>query len=143
MMSFFTANYPYIIAIVFCVMLGASKGPAKIQFFLRALVAVGIAVALAHVNRWFRLDPEHLLFPSGHMTFCLGVSISLGMLAPWTLAISLPLLIPMGFGLVEQHYHTTGDVLGAFPLVAIVYGTIHWFWRVPSAPSLDMTADST
>jgi hypothetical protein len=141
--SLLTECYPEVIAVVFLAVYFSTKIPAKGLFLLRALVALVIAVALAHVNRWFYLYPPHLLFPSGHMTFCLGVSISLGMLRPWTLAITLPLLIPFGIGLVAMHFHTTLDVLGAFPLVALVYGVIHRYWRLsPEPPPLDMAADS-
>ena len=54
------------------------------------------------------------------------------MLRPWTLAISLPLLVPFGIGLVWAHFHVALDVLGAIPLVLIVYGIIHTFWKLPS-----------
>ena len=138
-----TESYPEVIAVVFLAVYLPAKIPSKALFFLRALVALLIAVALAHVNRWFHLWPSHLLFPSGHMTFCFGVSISLGMLRPWTFAITLPLLIPFGIGLVEMHFHTVMDVLGAFPLVGIVYGIIHGIWRLtPEPPPLDMAPDS-
>ncbi len=141
--SLLTESYPEVIAIVFLAVYFRAKIPAKALFLLRELVALLIAVALAHVNRWFHLWPSHLLFPSGHMTFCLGVSVSLGLLRPWTLAITLPLLIPFGLGLVAMHFHTVGDLVGAFPLVALVYGVIYWLWKLsPEPPPLDMAADS-
>jgi len=126
-----TGSYPYVIAVVFLIVFFITKIPSKKLFFLRALTALVIAIGFAHLNRSFHLYPPHLLFPSGHMTFCLGISISLAMLRPWTLAITLPLLIPFGLGLVDMHFHTPFDVLGAIPLVAVVYGSIHWFWRMP------------
>jgi len=143
MFRFFLDYYPYLMAVVFLTVFFGVRMPAKGFFFLRALTALVIAIVLAHLNRWFLFDPRHVFFPSGHMTFCLGISISLGMLRPWTLAITLPLLIPFGRGLVTMHYHSTFDVLGAIPLVLVVYGIIHWLWRLPLAsPPLDMGSDS-
>jgi hypothetical protein len=141
--SLLTESYPVVIALVFLAVYFPAKMPAKGLFLLREVVALLIAVALAHVNRWFHLWPAHLLFPSGHMTFCLGVTLSLARLRPWTLAVTLPLLIPFGIGLVAMHFHTVGDVLGAFPLVALVYGVIYRSWRLsPAPPPLDMAVDS-
>ncbi len=133
-----TNLYPVALMLVFLACLFSAKVPAKGRFFLRALVALVIAVVLAHVNRWFDLWPAHRLFPSGHMTFCLGVALSLGMLRPWSLAITLPLLVPFGVALVALGFHTVWDVLGAIPLVLGVYGVVHKVWRVPPAsPPLD------
>ena len=116
-----TYYYPHFIAVVFLAFLFIADVPGKGRFFLRALVALAIATFLAHVNRIFHLDPADLYFPSGHMTFCLGVSVSFAMLRPWTLAITLPFLVLLGVGLVAYHCHTVGDVLGAIPLVLGVY----------------------
>ena len=141
--EFLTCYYPHIMAVVFLAVFFSMKVPARWRFFLRALVALVIAIILAHLDRWFHLWPSHPLFPSGHMTFCLGVSLSLGMLLPWTLAITLPLLVPFGMGLIGEHYHSLGDVLGAIPLVLVVYGIVHGLWRIsPVSPPLDMAADS-
>jgi len=126
----FANNYPYAIALVFLACLYAMDVPQKGSFALRALVALAIATFLAHVNRIFHLWPSHLLFPSGHTTFCFGLSLSLAMLRPWTLAITLPLLAVLGVSMVSLHFHTTLDILGAIPLVLIVYGVIHKYWRV-------------
>ncbi len=122
--------YPLVMALVFLAGLFSTNVPAKGAFFLRAMVALMIAVFLAHVNRLFDLWPSHLLFPSGHMTFCLGVALSLGMLRPWTLAITLPLVVVLGVCMVILNLHSTLDILGAFPLALIVYGLVHWFWPV-------------
>jgi hypothetical protein len=110
---------------------------------LARFARAAIATFLAHVNRIFHLYPAHLYFPSGHMTFCLGVSISLAMLRPWTVALTSPFLIAFGVALVVYHSHATGEVLGAIPLVLIVYGIVHAVWRIPTAtPSLDRAAVS-
>jgi hypothetical protein len=136
-----TYYYPVVMALVFLAFFFLTRVPAKGRFFLRALVALVIAVFLAHVNRIFHLFPAHLSFPSGHMTFCFGVALSLGMLRTWTLAITLPLLIPFGMALVALHFHTVWDVLGAFPLVLVVYGVVHSVWGIPPAsPPLDSRA---
>ena len=124
---------PHVMAVIFLVFLLATKLPAKGRFFLRALVALAIVTFLAHVNRIFDLYPAYLYFPSGHMTFCLGVSISLAMLRPWTLAITLPFLIFFGVELVAYNCHTPLDVLGAVPLVLGVYGIVHAVWSMPPA----------
>jgi len=133
MPSLLTNVYPFTLMLVFLACLFFMKVPAKGSFFARALLALVIAVCLAHVNRWFELWPAHRLFPSGHMTFCLGVALSLGMLRTWTLAITLPLLVPFGAALVLLHFHSLWDVLGAVPLVVVVYGIVHRFWIVPPA----------
>jgi hypothetical protein len=143
MLRLFLDYYPYVIAVAFMAVLFWVRLPAKASFFCRALMALVIAVVLAHLNRWFGFYPAHLLFPSGHMTFCLGVSISLAMLCPWTLVITLPILGPFGMGLVLAHYHEPVDVWGAIPLVLVVYGAVHWLWRIsPASPPLDMAIDS-
>jgi hypothetical protein len=126
--------YPHFMAVVFLTFLFVIEVPAKGRFFLRSLVALVIATFLAHVNRIFHLDPAHLYFPSGHMTFCLGISISLALLRPWTIAITIPSLILLGVALVVYHFHTFGDVLGAVPLVFFVYVIVHVLW--PLTPSM-------
>jgi signal transduction histidine kinase len=134
---------PHAMALIFLVFLYATKIPAKAQFFWRAVVALAIVTLLAHVNRIFHLYPAYLYFPSGHMTFCLGLSISLAMLRRWTLVITLPFLIIFGEELVAYDCHTVLDVLGAIPLVLIVYGIVHYVWSIPSATPLDTTKVST
>jgi len=126
----FINYYPIAISLVFLGCLYTMNVPRKRSFFLRAMVALIIAVFLAHINRLFDLWPSHLLFPSGHTTLCLGVALSLGMLRPWTLAITLPLVVVLGVCMVTLHFHTTLDILGAIPLVLGVYGLVHWFWHV-------------
>jgi hypothetical protein len=64
--------------------------------------------------------------------------LSLGMLRPWTLAITLPLLVPLGAALVSYHFHSIWDVLGSIPLVLGVYLVVHKLWQLPTAsPPLD------
>jgi membrane-associated phospholipid phosphatase len=121
----------------------AVRIPDKGAFWGRAMLALAIAVFLAHVNRIFHFAPGHLLFPSGHTTFCFGLAISLGMLRPWTLAITLPLLVVLGISMVSLGYHTVIDILGAIPLVLIIYGLIHFVWRLPSDAPLDRAKVST
>jgi hypothetical protein len=128
-----TYYYPHFLALVFLAVLFSSKIPAKGRFFLRVALVLAIATVLAHVNRWFDLWPAHLYFASGHMTFSFGVALSLGLLRPWTLAITLPLLIPFGIALVVLHFHDVVDVLGAIPLVLIVYGIVDRFWTMSPA----------
>jgi hypothetical protein len=139
-----TYYYPHVMALVFLAFFFSTPVPAKARFFARALVALVIAIALAHVNRSFDLWPAHRYFASGHMTFSLGVSLSLGMLRPWTLAVTLPLLVPFGVALVALHFHNIWDVLGAVPLVLGVYGIVHSIWSLsPASPPLDRAAIST
>jgi hypothetical protein len=133
-----TYYYPLVMALVFLAGLFSTNVPAKGRFFFRALVALVIAIVLAHTNRWLDLWPAHRYFASGHMTFSLGAALSLGMLRPWTLAITLPLLVPFGMALVALHFHNVWDVLGAIPLVLGVYGIVHRFWSVsPASAPLD------
>jgi len=130
--AMYTIFYPFAIALVFIACLYSMNVPAKGTFFARALLALVVATFLAHVNRIFYLWPGHLMFPSGHTTFCFGVALSLAMLRPWTLFITLPLLVVLAVSMVMLHYHTTFDVLGAIPLVLVIYGLVHWLWRLPS-----------
>jgi membrane-associated phospholipid phosphatase len=135
---YFTGYYPQAIALIFLSAILFLAVPQKGAFTARALVALVVATLLAHVNRIFHLYPAHLLFPSGHTTFCFGLALSLGMLRPWTLSFTLPAALYMAYALVELHYHQIIDVIGAFPLVIVVYGAVHYFWRLPSdSPLLD------
>jgi membrane-associated phospholipid phosphatase len=144
MAVFIVIYYPQLLAVAFLVTYLRADMPAKNLFLLRALTALVIATFLAHVNRIFGLWPEHLLFPSGHTTFCAGLSWSLAMLRPWTVLLTVPLLIALAVSLVILHDHTTLDIFGAIPLVLIVYGFIHACWRLPRAsmPPLDSAAVS-
>jgi hypothetical protein len=108
----FTSYYPYAIAVAFLTFLFWMKVPRKGVFLSRALIALLIATFLAHVNRIFDL------------------SLSLAMLRPWTLLITLPLLVVLVVSMVTLRFHTTFDILGAIPLVLIVYGIIHKYWRL-------------
>jgi membrane-associated phospholipid phosphatase len=137
-----TFYYPFFMAAVFVGAVILAKVPGKGRLFSRAAVALTIALLLAHANRVFYFWPAHPWFVSGHMTTCFGLALSLGSLRPWTLAITLPLLVPFGIGLVACHFHTPMDVLGAFPLVLVVYGLVHWSWPSPPTPPLDSHAGS-
>jgi hypothetical protein len=133
-----TYYYPHLMALVFLAFFFSTHVPGKGRFFARALLALVIAIFLAHLNRLFDFWPAHRYFASAHMTFCLGVALSLGLLRPWTLAITLPLLVPFGFALVVFHFHSAEDVLGAIPLMLGVYGIVHYSWRMtPATPPLD------
>jgi len=127
----YVSYYPVVIALVFLIAVLLTPVPAKGRFLGRALTALFIATLLAHVNRIFGLWPAHLLFPSGHTTFCAGLSWSLAMLRPWTLFLTIPLLICLAVSLVALQLHETMDVIGAFPLVLAIYGPIHAWWRLP------------
>ena len=124
--------YPIMIALIFLGALLTLRIPNKGAFAARALFALVVATSLAHVNRIFHLVPEHLFFPSGHTTFCLGVALSLGMLRPWTLYFTLPAAFCMACSLFWLRYHELIDVIGAVPLVIAVYGAVHFWWRLPS-----------
>ncbi len=134
---------PHAMAVLFLVFLYYTDIPAKKQFFWRAAVPLTIACCLAHVNRIFHLYPAYLYFPSGHMTFCLGISISLAMLQRWTLVFTFPFLILFGIELVAYDCHTPLDVLGAIPITLLVYGVVHYAWSVHAAAPLDRTKVST
>jgi membrane-associated phospholipid phosphatase len=142
--SYFTNWMPIGMTLAFLLALLLVKTPDKGAFCVRALLALVIAVFLAHVNRIFLLYPPHPLFPSGHTTLCFGLALSLGMLRPWTLLVTLPLLVVLGVSMVSLRYHTTIDILGAFPLVLVIYGIVHRTWRLPSdSPLLDRVTLST
>ena len=138
-----TYYYPHLMAVVFFAFLFAVDFPNKGRFFLRALVPLLIVLLLAHLNRICHLWPQYLYFASGHMTFCLAVALTLGALRPWTLAITLPLLVPFGIALVVLRFHSTLDVVGAVPLVLLVYALTYKFWMpAPAMAPLDSRATS-
>jgi membrane-associated phospholipid phosphatase len=142
--AYFTNLYPLAMVLGFLGTLFVMKIPDKGAFLARAVVALVVAVFLAHVNRIFHLYPRHLLFPSGHTTLCFGLALSFGMLRPWTLLVTLPLLVVLGISMVCLKYHTTIDILGAIPLVLVIYGIVHCTWRLPSdSPLLDRARVST
>ena len=114
--------------------------PEKRRFVFRTIVAIGIAVLLAHANRLLGLVPAYLDFPSGHMTLCLCLAASLLLLRPWTLVITLPLLAAMGVALVHYHFHSTVDVLGAVPLVLMIYALAFHNWTAAGFRPLDSGA---
>ncbi len=99
------------------------------------MTALVVATFLAHVNRIWHIVPSHLLFPSGHTTFCSGCAITLAMLRPWTLRYTVPCTLLMACLLVALRYHEVIDVIGAVPLVIAVYGPIHYFWPLPGDAS--------
>jgi hypothetical protein len=123
-----TFYFPMVMAAVFLGFLFAIEMPAKGRFFARALVALLIALLLAHLNRIFDFWPEYRYFASGHMTFSLGLAISLGIMRPWTLWITLPVMVPFGVALVAFHFHSVEDVLGAIVIVSCVYGSLERVW---------------
>jgi len=125
--------YPFLLAAVFLATLVVVRRPDKGEFILRALLALLIAVVLAHLNRIFGWWQGDLRFFSGHMTFCLGMAISLGMLYRWTLAITLPMLVPLGIGLVWFHCHTVLAVVAAVPICVAIYALVYRLWPMPSA----------
>jgi membrane-associated phospholipid phosphatase len=129
-----TFYFPMVMALGFLAGLYTTPIPAKGCFLLRIVVAMLIALLLAHMNRMFELWPAHRYFASGHMTFALGMAIALGMLRPWTLAVTLPLLIPFGEALVALHFHSVEDVVGAVLLVPCIYLCVDRAWGLsPSA----------
>jgi membrane-associated phospholipid phosphatase len=143
---YLTYYYPLVMALAFlaCYFSTETAIPAKRRFFLRTLVALVIALLLAHLNRLFDFWPAHRYFASGHMTFAFGMALSLGMLRPWTLAFTLPLLIPFGAALITLHFHTPEDVLGAILIVLCVYGIIERVWKMSLvSPPLDRATVSS
>jgi len=138
-----TYYYPHFLAVVYLAFLFGTGIPEKGAVFLRAAVALAIASFLAHANLLFDFWPAHRHFPSGHMTFCLGLSYSLGLIRPWTLAVTIPLLLVLGIALVVLGFHTILDVLGAIPLVLVVYAIVYTAGRRGRAiPPLDSRTTS-
>ena len=73
-----------------------------------------------------------------------ALSLTMGMLRTWTLAIIWPSLIPFGIALNFFGFHPVVDILGAFPLVVLVYGLVYPDWTPPkAAPPLDSRAGSS
>jgi len=67
------------------------------------------------------------------MTFALSMALSLGLLRPSTLWITLPLLIPYGAALVILRFHNLVDVIGAIVIVLGVYGSLDRVWGLSPA----------
>jgi len=135
---------PHAMAVVFILFLALINEPFKVHQFLRASLALSLATVLAHLDRWFDLWPGHPYFASGHMTFVTGVAASLGVLRLWTIFITLPLLVPYGIFLVDLGFHCALDVVGAIPIVLLVYILVYQYWaiRPPIAAPLDMAPES-
>ena len=129
--------FPAVMVAVFFVCATAWSFPEKRRFLVRAITAATIAVLIAHLDRIFDLYPPHLYFPSGHMTLSLSVAISLGLLRPWSLAVTLPFLVLFGIELVRHRFHTPVDVLGAVPVVLLVYAVVFRSIRWPALRPLD------
>jgi membrane-associated phospholipid phosphatase len=119
-------NFPAFMVAVYFVCMFAWPITDKGQFMTKSIIAATTAVLIAHLNRFFDLYPAHLNFPSGHMTLSLSVAVSLGIVRPGTLALTLPALVLLGIGLVATGFHPVIDVLGAVPLVLLIYGLIFY-----------------
>jgi membrane-associated phospholipid phosphatase len=140
-----TYYYPHALALAYLafLFLFGTSIPDKGAAFLRAAIALAIASFLAHVNLLLDFWPTHRHFPSGHMTFSLGLSYSLGLIRPWTLAMTIPLVVLLGVLLVVLGFHSTFDVLGAIPLVLAVYAVVYGYGRRKSGiPPLDSRTTS-
>ncbi len=129
-----TYYMPHVMAAIVLVALVFTPVPSKPRFFVREVLALAVACFIAHINREFELWPAYRYFASGHMSFCLGASLSLGLLRPFTLLITLPLLIPYGSALVLLGFHRAIDVMGAIPIVLLVYALVRRWWRIPFTP---------
>jgi membrane-associated phospholipid phosphatase len=134
--------FPAVMVVVFFVCVAAWPFPQKRRFLVRAILAAAVAVLISHLNRIFDLYPPHPYFPSGHMTLSLSMAVSLGLLRPWTLAVTLPVLVFFGIELVTHHFHTTVDVLGAVPVVLLVYALVFRASGWPGSRPLDSRAGS-
>jgi hypothetical protein len=129
--------FPFLMVVVFFICVAMWPFPEKRLFILRAVRAATIAVLLCHLNRSSGWYPPSFYCPSGHMALSLSVAVSLGLLRPWTLAITLPILIFFGIGLVAHRFHTTLDVLAAVPLVLLVYALVFRAISWPGSRPLD------
>jgi membrane-associated phospholipid phosphatase len=123
-----TYYYPHLTALTFLAGICTTKIRDKKRFLVRVIGALLVALFLAHVNRLFHIWPRHLYFASGHMTFSLSMALALGLLRPWTLWVTLPLLVPFGFDLVILRFHKPEDVIGAVLLVVAIFGLANRYW---------------
>ena len=80
--GYFTDWIPIVMTLAFLSTVLMVKMPDKGAFFGRAMLALVIAVFLAHVNRIFLFYPPHPQFPSGHTTLSFGLALSIAMLRP-------------------------------------------------------------
>jgi hypothetical protein len=129
--------FPAVMVAAFFICVAAWSIPGKRRFVVHAIIAAAIAVLISHLNRIFGWYPSHLYFPSGHMTLSLSVATSLALVRPWTLVLTLPILVLFGVELVAHRFHTTSDVLGAIPVVLVVYALVFAAGRWPGSRPLD------
>jgi membrane-associated phospholipid phosphatase len=90
-------------------------------FWVRSAIAVGLAVTLAELGKKYQVWHGHPFFPSGHTTFATAAAICLVMRrGPRWLAIAVPLVVLMGWGLAYGHWHTPTEVFGGFLLASLI-----------------------
>jgi len=85
-------------------------------FFLKSVAALVGSFVLAHLNRWLPLLPDGLFCPSGHMTFYTSLSISLWLLNPGSILLTIPLGCFYAWLVVHLGFHPWPDVFQALVL---------------------------
>ena len=108
-----------------------SQIASALLFYLRSLLAVGIAVTLAELGKKHQIWPGHPYFPSGHTTFAAAAATCIVIQRGWGWAwMVVPLVLLMAGSLVYGRWHTLDEVAAAMllgPLVA------WWLMRVTSS----------
>jgi membrane-associated phospholipid phosphatase len=93
------------------------RSSSSLWFYLQAVLAIGIPVALAELGKKYQVWPGHLNFPSGHTTFAAAAATCLVMRRGERWAwMAVPLVLLMALGLLYGHWHTPLEVLAALVL---------------------------
>src|SRR5579862_4373436 len=92
------------------------KGMARTPFAICLGAALLIVFLLAHINRWAKLWPAHLLFPSGHFCFALGLATAI-CFCDWRWLPALAILLgAYGWLIVALGFHSWFDLAGSLAL---------------------------
>ncbi len=82
-------------------------------FWVRSVLGMGIAVALAESGKHFVVWPGRPSFPSGHETLALAAGTCLATWDRRWLALAAPLAAVQGWALVAGQFHEPVDIAGA------------------------------
>lgn len=101
-------------------------------FWVRTIVATGLAVSLAELGKHHQIWHGHGNFPSGHTTFATAVAASLVLRrGPRWLWLSVPLVVVMASSLIYGHWHTPDEVIGGFVLGLVITTVCFRLFRSP------------
>ena len=134
MLNFLTnAINPLMICLLLAAPFITPRRTSAAEFWIRSLLGIGLAVALAESGKKYEVWHGHPSFPSGHETFCLAALTCLTARDPRWLGAGLPLAALLAWALVTAHYHTPLDILGALP-TGLLPALLCQFYRRKNTP---------